>query len=170
VAANGREEHANSLQRRGQRTYRRKRIAVDSGGPLYQYIEFCRKPETLWGKLQEGRWDWLGVHPKGQFVLGRPSRARVGLQVSPIGVVKTDPGAIEGHNGVKVYRWLGWPNSPAGALWFTSAEEARTEFEREVERLHSTEQSPVLARVVLIELGQATDERFIAQTPTPNYQ
>jgi len=103
-------------------------------------------------------------------VLGKPSRARNGLQALPLGVVRTDPGAIEGHNGVKVYRWLGWPNSPAGALWFTSAEEARTEFEKEVERLHSTEQSAVLARVVLMEHGQATDERFIAQTPPPNYQ
>ena len=170
MAANGREEHSNSLQRRGQRTYRRERIAVDSGGPLYQYIEFCRNAETLWRKLQSGKWDWLGRKPDGQFVLGRPSRARNGLLALPLGVVRTDPSAIEGQNGVKVYRWLGSTNSPASAQWFTSAEEARTEFEKEVERLHSTEQSPILARVVLMERGQATDERFIAQTPPPNYQ
>ena len=38
-------------------------------GPLYQYIEFCRNAETLWHKLQSGRWDWLGRKPDGQFVL-----------------------------------------------------------------------------------------------------
>jgi hypothetical protein len=140
------------------------------GGPLYQYIESCRNPETLWGKLQEGRWDWLGVHPKGQFVLGRPSRARMGLPLLPAGVVRTDPGAQEERNGVKIYRWLGWPDSPASALWFTSAEEARTEFENEVERLDSIEQYPILARIVLFQYGQVTDERFIAQPPPPNYQ
>ena len=139
-------------------------------GPLYEYIEFCRNPETLWGKLQEGRWDWLGVHPRGQFVLGRPSRARNGLQVPPIGVTRTDPGASEGHYGIKTYSWLGWPDSPPGILWFRTAEEARTEFEKEVERLDSPEQSPVLARIVLIEHGQVTDERFLAQTPPLNYQ
>jgi hypothetical protein len=88
----------------------------------------------------------------------------------PIGVVRTDPGAGEGRNGIKVYRWLGWPDSQPGALWFTSAEEARTEFEKEVERLDNTEQSPILARVVLIEHSQVTEERFIAQTPPTNYQ
>ncbi len=146
------------------------KIAMTDGGPLYRYIEFCRNPETLWGKLQEGRWDWLGVHPKGQFVLGRPSRARDGLQVPPVGVVRTDPNANEGRNGIKIYRWLGWPDSPPGALWFTSAAEARTEFEKELERLDNTEQSPILARVLLFQNGQVTEERFIAQTPPPNYQ
>jgi hypothetical protein len=139
-------------------------------GPLYEYIEFCSNAETLWRKLDEGRWDWLGVHPRGQFVLGRPTRARNGLQVSPLGVIRSDPGATERRNGVKSYRWLGWPKSPPDALWFTSAEEARTEFEKELERLDNPEQSPILARVVLIENGYPTDERFIAQTPSPNYR
>ena len=84
--------------------------------------------------------------------------------------MRTDPGAKEGRNGVKTYRWLGWPDSPPGALWFTSAEEARTEFEKVVKRLDSIEQNPILARVVLFQNGQVADERFIAQTPPPNYQ
>jgi hypothetical protein len=109
---------------------------------------------------------WIGF----LFVLGRPRRVRNGLQVPPIGVVRTDPGAEQGRNGINTYRWLGWPDSPASALWFASAEEARSEFEEEVERLDTSEQSPILARVVLIQNGQVTDERFIAQTPPPNYQ
>ena len=42
--------------------------------PVYETISFCTNPETLWRKLEEGRWDWLGVHPKGQYVLGSPRR------------------------------------------------------------------------------------------------
>ena len=139
-------------------------------GPLYRYIEFCRNAETLWGKLQEGRWDWLGVHPRGQFVLGRPSRARDGLQIPPVGVTRTDPGAKEGQHGVKTYMWMGWPDSPPGALWFANPEEARTAFDEEVERLEDAKQNPLLARVVLHEDGRVADERFIAQTPPSNYQ
>ncbi len=139
-------------------------------GPLYQYIEFCSNEETLWHKLQEGRWDWLGVKPDGQFVLGRPSRARGGLQLPPLGETSTYPGAKEGQHGVKTYKWMGWPNSPPNALWFTSAEEARTAFDKEVEGLDDARQNPILARVILLEDGWVTDERFIAQTPPSNYQ
>ena len=103
-------------------------------------------------------------------MLGRPSRARQGLQLLPAGVVRTDPGAEEGRNGVKTYTWLGWPSSPPGALWFTSAEEARTAFKEQVAYLNDPERSPTLARVVLIEDGYPADERFIVQVPPPNYQ
>jgi hypothetical protein len=41
--------------------------------PVYRKIEFVSDPERLWGKLKGGRWDWLGVHPEGQFVLGSPA-------------------------------------------------------------------------------------------------
>jgi len=40
--------------------------------PIYQRIEFCRSPKTLWGKIENGRYDWLGVHKNGQFVVGSP--------------------------------------------------------------------------------------------------
>jgi hypothetical protein len=140
------------------------------GGPLYQYIEFCRNAETLWHKLHSGIWDWLGRKPDGQFVLGRPSRARNGLHIPPIGVARTNPGANEGQHGVKTFIWKGWPQSPPGSLWFTSAGEARSEFEKEIKRLGDLELSPILARVILIEDSQVTDERFIAQNPQPNYQ
>src|ERR671912_663983 len=105
-------------------------------GALYQYIEFCRNAETLWHKLQSGHWDWLGVHPKGQFVLGRPRRG--GL---------TD-----------------------AATYVLRSGEARAEYERMIEQLDNPAQSPVLARVVLIQDGYPTDERFVAQTPAPTYQ
>lgn len=138
-------------------------------GPLYQYIEFCRNAQTLWNKLQEGRWDWLGRKPDGQFVLGRPSRARNGAQVFPVGLQRNDPENKKQH-GVKTYIWMGWPDSPPGALWFASTEEARTAFKDQIAYLNAPEQRPILAKVVLIENKNPTDEQFVAQTPPPNYQ
>ena len=137
-------------------------------GPLYQHIEFCRRAETLWGKLQEGRWDWLGVHPRAQFVLGTP--ARNVPQVLPLGMQQTDPGAEKGQHGIKTYTWLGVPNSPPGAYWFATPQEDRRGFEKKMADLDRPEQAPILARVMLIENGYRTDERFIAQTPPPNYR
>ena len=71
----------------------------DQHGPLYRRIKFCRNAETLWHKLQSGDWDWLGVHPKGQFVLGSPrleGRITSGLTTKTI-----RQGVQEGRHGVK---------------------------------------------------------------------
>lgn len=137
-------------------------------GPLYQYIEFCRKAETLWHKLQSGHWDWLGRKPDGQFVLGKPSRKRTIVSGSPS--VDRDTAAEEGKHGIKIYGWNGLPKAPPSKEWFKRAAQARTGFEEQVADLDRPEQAPILARVVLIEEGYPTDERFIAQTPPPNYQ
>ena len=137
-------------------------------GPLYEHIEFCRNAETLWHKLQSGRWDWLGVHPRGQFVLGTPARNEP--QVFAPGIQSTDPGADSGQNGIKFYIWLGYPGSPPGAYWFASPKEARSGFEKKVADLDRPEQAPILARVIHLENGYPTDEKFIAQIPPPNYR
>lgn len=44
--------------------------------PVYEKIEFCRNAKALWGKIQSGRWDWLGVHPDGKFVVGSPRQRK----------------------------------------------------------------------------------------------
>jgi hypothetical protein len=66
-------------------------------GPLYKKIKFCRKPETLWGKIESGGWDWLGVHPNGQFVLGSPRVRRLELRGT---ATLTSRDAVEGEHGV----------------------------------------------------------------------
>jgi len=138
-------------------------------GPLYQYIEFCRSPKTLWGKLQEGRWDWLGVHPKGQFLLGRSPRPP-GLADNATAKL-TRTGAMEGQHGIKIYEWQGQPSKePTHSRWVDNAGEAKAWFEQAIEQLEDSAANPILARVVLIQNRQATDERFVAQTPSPNYQ
>lgn len=137
-------------------------------GPLHKHIEFCRNAETLWYKLQSGRWDWLGRKPDGQFVLGSP--ARNAPRVFPPAMKQADPGADRGQHGIRTDIWLGVPSSPPGAYWFARAQEARRGFEKKVADLDRPEQAPILAKVVLIENGYPTDERFIAQTPPPNYR
>jgi hypothetical protein len=52
--------------------------------PVYEKIEFCRNAKTLWGKIQSGRWDWLGVHPNGQFVLGSPRQGKGFTMMQPL--------------------------------------------------------------------------------------
>jgi hypothetical protein len=144
---------------------------VTECGPLYRYIEFCRNAETLWRKLESGRWDWLGRKPDGQFVLGRPRR----WQDSTVGVLTGHPsaerGAKAGQHGVRVYAWSGQPKTvPNNEHWFTTPEKARERFEIYVRTFKNPKRGPVLARVVLPEHGQVAEEHFIAQLPPANYQ
>jgi hypothetical protein len=142
---------------------------MSEGGPLYQYIEFCRSAETLWHKLQSGHWDWLGRKPDGQFVLGRPRRD-VGSWIGVLSTKVSEVGAQEGRHGIRIQGWSGQPSTQASSRWFTTADKARAEFEAEIVRLQDSAQSPILARVFLVQDGQVTDEQFIVQLPPPNYQ
>lgn len=42
----------------------RSRENLRPGQQLYRAIEFCVDPETLWGKIESGKWDWLGVRER----------------------------------------------------------------------------------------------------------
>jgi len=39
----------------------RSREGLQRGQQLYAVIEFCTDPETLWGKIASGHWDWLSA-------------------------------------------------------------------------------------------------------------
>jgi hypothetical protein len=139
---------------------------MDTRGPLYRNIEFCRSAETLWRKLKSGHWDWLGVHPKGQFVLGSPK-----VQVSQLGSISTrlvSPDAKEGVHGVRHEVWNGSPGAEPSSEWYSTAEEARNRYQVILEEFKS--KSPLLARVSLIEDKWVAEEEFIANIPPPNYQ
>jgi hypothetical protein len=137
-------------------------------GPLYQYIEFCRNAETLWHKLHSGHWDWLGRKPDGQFVLGSPRRKRKMIGASATAYVGA---AEEGKHGIREYGWGGLPQkSPTSGSWYESAAQARAAFKELIAHYDRPEQAPILLKLVLIENGHPTDERFIAQTPPPNYR
>lgn len=69
--------------------------------PVYRNLEFCRNAETLWSKLHEGGWEWLGVHPEGQFVLGSPRRSGVLTEYAAVAVKRQ--GVSEGVRGFRVF-------------------------------------------------------------------
>lgn len=137
-------------------------------GPAYEYIEFCRNAKTLWSKLESGRWDWLGVHPKGQYVLGRPRRG--GIRVYAPSIINTQPDAKEGQHGIRIQQWTGNPGTKAGGAWFKDAEQAKAAFHEKVNYYEAPERKLILAKITLIEKNTVIDEKFIVQTPSSNYQ
>jgi hypothetical protein len=144
-------------------------MTVAESGPVYQYIEFCRNAETLWHKLQSGHWDWLGRKPDGQFVLGRPRRnppTEVGVPF----ITSSEEGATEGLHGIRMQAWVGQPSKRMSSRWFTTADMAKTAFEKEIAWFEDPALKPVLARVFLVQDGLVTAERFVVQEPPPNYQ
>jgi hypothetical protein len=143
-------------------------MTVAESGPVYRYIEFCSDEKALWHKLQSGRWDWLGRKPKGQFVLGQPRRnppTEVGVPFT----TSSEEGATKDLHGIRTQAWVGQPNT-ASSTWVTTADKAKTAFEKEIARLKDPALKPVLARVLLVQDGVVTDERFVVQEPPPNYQ
>jgi hypothetical protein len=77
--------------------------------------------------------------------------------------------AEEGKYGVRWLEWTGATNVEPNTDWFSDEEQAKNTFERLVQQYEDSN-APVLARVWLIQNKQVVDERFIAQTPPPNYQ
>ncbi len=129
--------------------------------PIYQHIEFCSDPETLWGKIQSGIWDWLGVKADGRtFVLGRPKRTGGSGFEAALTV-----GAPEGQHGVRVHAPLG--PSPS-ARWVKTEQEAKEEFVRQVESLKAEAEGPVLFKVDRVALGEVVEEEFVVLRP-PTY-
>jgi hypothetical protein len=119
-------------------------------GVLYEKIEFCRSAETLWGKLESGRWDWLGVHPDGQFVLGSPavSRFRIAAVMSV-----SDQGANKGEHGVGTRA----PLSPGTAFsWYRTREDADAEFDEVVDRARDESQGPGVVQIRQHELIESS--------------
>jgi hypothetical protein len=129
------------------------------GEPVYSKIEFCRDPKTLWGKIESGRWDWLGVHPEGQFVLGSPPASRI----TDNAAVQVDRGGAEtGEHGIKVHV----PRSKnARVEWFASEREAVSAFQHHV-KLQEERDTPFLVRVQRIEQREVVEEQFIVRRPS----
>jgi hypothetical protein len=130
--------------------------------PLYRKIEFCSSAEALWGKLNSDRWDWLGVKPDGDFVLGSPPIGRE--MAKPIGIVQSSPTRPKGRHGVLVQE----PMSPSSEWWFETGDEARAEFKGRVRALREDKEEPRVVRVKLLVHSVSADEEFIVHRP-PTY-
>jgi hypothetical protein len=127
--------------------------------PLYRHIEFCRNAETLWGKLQSGTWDWLGVHPDGKFVLGSPA-ANKGFQIRAAATVVQLP-AEEGEHGVVTHT----PHGLASAIWCPTEEAAKHEFQR-LRDLEEAGEGPRLLRLRRVEGGRTVEEDYVVRNPS----
>jgi len=131
-----------------------------AGGPRYAKIEFCRDPKTLWGKIESRRWDWLGVHPDGKFVLGSPP---VGGSRSHASATVTKAGAEEGQYGVGSK----FPLIPSGGFtWYRTREEADEAFERRVEEERDESKGPALVRIRQVEGREVVREEFVVRNPS----
>lgn len=138
-------------------------------GPLYQNIEFCRSTETLWNKLQSGRWDWLGVHTKGQFVLGSPKvrrREMTGFQYTALPEGCGPDDATE--HGVSHQVWTGFVGLRPNREWVRERTQAKERYDELLE--HYRKQTPVLVKVWRIEKGRPVESEFIVNVPPPNYR
>jgi hypothetical protein len=106
------------------------------GQQLYAVVEFCSSAETLYGKIESGHWDWLGVAEKGRkktFILGRPSRARRGFDARG-GGGPVAAGAESGRHGVEVREPHPTFKAP-GTSWWATPEDAEIDYERQIKRL-----------------------------------
>ena len=125
--------------------------------PIYIHIEFCRSAEALWGKLHSRRWDWLGVRPDGKFVIGSPPAAPITGRAE----LEVMRGSIsEMRFGVVVHA----PEGFAGGTWCSTAEQARREYNFELDRLQATDK-PGIYRVRRMGDGEVLEEEFVVPRP-----
>jgi hypothetical protein len=123
--------------------------------PAYERLSFCDSPNTLWGKLESGGWDWLGVKPDERtFVLGAPCRSRSGGMAAATVI---SAGAAPGQFGVRVRVPRFAPTSDA---WCSTEGEAREEYRRTLNTLGEPGK-PALFRIELVIEGQVVEEETL---------
>jgi hypothetical protein len=130
--------------------------------PVYRNIEFCRDPKTLWGKLKEGRWDWLGVHRNGQFVLGSPRRGGVSRTIGEL--TKRHVSVTEGEHGVAV---IAHPSHEhlRSVDWHPDEKTAKADFEARVADLRNRE-GPLIMRVQRLMQERVVEEQYVWKNPS----
>jgi hypothetical protein len=129
--------------------------------PVYEKIEFCRNAEALWGKIESGRWDWLGVHPDGKFVVGSPRQGK-GFTMGAAPTIRKG-GAKLGEHGVCVRTPLGPGPSKT---WCQTEQQACEEFRTTVDSLRDESKGPGLFKVERVEKGFIADEEWIVRRPS----
>ena len=127
---------------------------------MYERIEFVRNAESLWGKI-ESKWDWLGVHPDKQFVVGYPRR-REGIKLTASGTV-VKKGATEGEHGVRVR--VPRTDHPAGTDWYASEQQAKAAYGQTVERERKAS-GPGIVKVERVEQRKVVEREFVVRRPS----
>ncbi len=147
-----------TMEREGPVSRSRESLGIEQ--QVYAVIEFCNTPEALFGKIDSGKYDWLGVKGAGRrrtFVVGSPRRAARSLGIATVKHV----GAEDGHHRVAVrvphHKVKSWAES-----WWPTAAEARADFERQTAALLEGEGSAIYA-VRLYQNGDLTDEKIVVR-------
>jgi hypothetical protein len=139
----------------------RSREGLERGQQLYAVIEFCTDPETLWGKIASGHWDWLGVRQRQDgrrhFVMGSPPVSR--LKIRAFGQ------AVEIGTSRDYRTTIEEPDSHGGTSerWYRSAEDAAAGFARIIEELESGRGTSGLFRVRLYQGEQLLSAKLVVR-------
>lgn len=143
----------------------RSRADYSPGHQLYALIEFCNSRKSLWGKLESGRYEWLGVKPDGRtFVLGSPPRR--GLRGGYASATWGETGATGEH---RVTVEVPSPRSLVPSVTkCATAESARECFRSKVAKLETPDGSSGLWRVRLYVDDRLEDET-LALRLMPNF-
>ena len=129
--------------------------------PVYEKNEFGRNAEALWGKIESGLWDWLGVHPDGQFVVGSPRQRKGSTARAALTIQRGN--AKPGEHGVYVRTPLGPGPSKT---WCQTEQQACEEFRTTVDSLRDESKGPGLFKVERVEKGFIVDEEWIVRRPS----
>jgi hypothetical protein len=70
--------------------------------PVYQRIDHVSNTRRLWGKLQSGKWDWLGINKEGDYTLGYPSR-KSGVSEYFMVTIRDTEDVVLGQHVVRIY-------------------------------------------------------------------
>lgn len=139
---------------------------MERGQMRYKVLEFCSSEKALWGKVESGQYDWLGVKDErsnGQrtFVVGRPSAG---------GITESARVDITHDNSTSAHRVE--TRSPLAGITDTSeypsANEAQAFFTDLVSQLKRGDRGPGIWKAWLFTDSALTYERVIVFAP-PNY-
>jgi len=147
-------------------TSERSQEGLSAGQQLYAVIEFCTDPETLWGKIKSGEWDWLGVYEsKGRrrFILGRPRLSRIVVKAA---LTTSEGGVAPGDTKHRLE--IHYPDFavPSVSIYRTP-EGARDGFAERIATLGERPGSSVLLRAKLFVNGDLEREELVVR-PRPN--
>jgi hypothetical protein len=125
--------------------------------PVYRHIEFCTSPETLWGKLKSGNWDWLGVKPDDRtLVVGSPRRPAMTGSLS----LQVHRGSGESRYAVRETDPL---IQPPTVIRYESEAEAREAYAQRVDAAYSDGDEPQVMKVELLVESEIVDSEFVVR-------
>jgi hypothetical protein len=129
------------------------------GQQIYAVIEFCNSPETLWRKIQSGKWDWLGVKQtagRTTFIVGRPRIARMSVQAAGTAIESGADGRYRVEVTIPTF-------SGVSGRHCLTADGARADYREKLARFRSGGEGSGLFRVRLLVDGIVEEEELVVR-------